>query len=447
MPATWRPIVGVAALIAAGFALTIWVFYPGVVNYDARYIHGYAMSGEYGDWQSPAMMALWALIDPLDPGPGSMFLLIASTYWLAFAVLALTLARQSPWRALVLILLALSPPAFIFVGMIWRDVLFAGLWLAAAALAFAVAERGAKVRVPAQALAVGLLAFGVLLRPNAMAAAPILATFLLWPSQFSWKRAAIIFVPAALACLILLQLVYYGALGAKHEHPQQSVMVFDLGGITHFTKQNQFPGSWSPQEQAMLFERCYQPAEWNSYWTYEPCDFVMNRLEAEKIFGSPALVAAWRQAIVNHPIAYLRHRMAFMWTFLAEANLTMWTQDLDDPSKTAFAGNPALMVLKTVDEAIAPTPLLRAGTWLLLCAVVGMAGWRRRDTPAGAFVIGVCGSAVVYVLTFSALGVATDFRYVYWAVLAGLAGAVVIWPANWPSWRGRPHSPAAHPPS
>ena len=39
--------------------------------------------------------------------------------------------------------------------------------------------------------------------------------------------------------------------------------------------------------------------------------------------------------------------------------------------------------------------------------------------------IGVCGSATVYVLTFYAVGVASDFRYAYWAVLASLTGVVV----------------------
>jgi peptidoglycan/LPS O-acetylase OafA/YrhL len=48
--------------------------------------------------------------------------------------------------------------------------------------------------------------------------------------------------------------------------------------------------------------------------------------------------------------------------------------------------------------------------------------WRRRDTPEGAFTIAVCGSASLYVLTFFAVGVASDFRYGYWAVLASLAG-------------------------
>ena len=77
-----------------------------------------------------------------------------------------------------------------------------------------------------------------------------------------------------------------------------------------------------------------------------------------------------------------------------------------------------------IDDALKATPLFRAGTWLLLCIAVCAFAWRRRDTPAGAFALAVCGSAAVYVLSFFAFGVASDFRYGYWAVLAGLSGAV-----------------------
>jgi hypothetical protein len=445
--ATWRPAAVVAALVAAGFALTIWVFYPGILNYDSRYVLGYAREWTFGDWQSPVMTVLWALIDPLDPGSGSMFLLIASVYWLAFAILAWTLARQSLWRAVVLILLALSPPAFFFVGMIWRDVLFGGLWLLAATMVFVVAGSRAKVRVPAQAAAIALLALGVLVRPNAFLAAPILITYLLWPKYLSWRRAAILFVPAMIACFVLMQVVYYGVLGAKREHPLHSVFVFDLGGISHFSKQNQFPDVWTPEQSALITERCYQPVEWNSYWTYEPCDFVMRRLEAAKIFGSPELIGAWYRAVTNHPAAYLRHRATFMWTFLTGTNQTIWTQDLEDSEKTVFPDRAAFTAVRAVNDALVATPLLRAGPWLLVCIVVVAAGWRRRDSAAGAFTLGAGGSAVVYVLTFAAVGVASDFRYAYWAVLAGIAGAVVIWPMNRPRLRDRRPSSAIPPPS
>ena len=40
-------------------------------------------------------------------------------------LLAFALARRSSRLALWLPLLALTPPAFVFVGIIWRDVLFA----------------------------------------------------------------------------------------------------------------------------------------------------------------------------------------------------------------------------------------------------------------------------------------------------------------------------------
>ena len=76
----------------------------------------------------------------------------------------------------------------------------------------------------------------MLLRPNALAAAPILAAYILWPAHLPWKRAAILYVPAALGLFGLVQVVYYDVLGAKRQHPLHPIMVFDLGGISHFAK-------------------------------------------------------------------------------------------------------------------------------------------------------------------------------------------------------------------
>jgi hypothetical protein len=418
----------IAAMCGLGFALTLWVFWPGIMTFDARYIYMDMVKGFYGDWQSPAMIVLWGLIDPIAPGTGSLLLLTAALYWLAFGIVALTIARRSLLLALLLPLLALSPPAFVFVGIIWRDVLFAILWLLAGALVFAAADRGSRLRIPMQVFALGLLVFGVLLRPNALLAAPILAAYILWPSQFSWKRTAILYVPAALALFALVQVVYYGVLGATRQQPLHSIMVFDLGGISHFAKDNVFPGSWTDNETKLITDGCYQPLAWDIYWTQEPCGFVMEHLEKrDKIFTAPVLTEAWAHALLRHPVAYLEHRTDFMATFLFGIwNMTMWTRDLDDADKIAFADNPRLMALKGIHDALKQTPVFFAGTWLLLDIVVCGFAWRRRDTPEGLFALGICGAAIVYMVTFAAVGVATDFRYAYWAVLAGLAGAVAV---------------------
>jgi hypothetical protein len=75
-----------------------------------------------GDWQSPLMTIVWRLIDPISPGSGSVFLLVATLYWLGFAITALAVAGRSAGLAIALLLLALAPPAFMFLAMIWRDV-------------------------------------------------------------------------------------------------------------------------------------------------------------------------------------------------------------------------------------------------------------------------------------------------------------------------------------
>jgi hypothetical protein len=394
------------------------------MTFDARYVYQDIAKGFYGDWQSPVMSLLWSLIDPIAPGPASILLLTVTLYWLGFGLLAFRVARQSSWLGLLVPLLAFTPPAFVFVGISWRDVLFAVSWLLAAALVFALSDRDWKLRLPAQVLALGLLVFGFLIRPNALAAAPVLAAYILWPTRFSFKRTAVLYIPVVLGLFGLMQAVYYDWLGATRQHALHSIMVFDLGGISHFAKDNSFPGAWTADQGRLITETCYQPVAWDIYWTQEPCSFVMAKLEGEKIFGRETLTDAWKSAMIRHPLAYLQHRIAFMWTFLTKANLTMWTMDLDDPSKIAFANNAPLMALKTLHDWLRPTPLFWAGSWLLLAIVVCLVAWRRRNTAAGAFALGVCGSAAIYLMTFSAIGVATDFRYALWAVLAALAGLV-----------------------
>ena len=416
----------VAALLATGYGLTLWIFYPGVMTYDAKFVHEDIAKGILGDWQSPVMTWLWGLIDPMAPGPGSMFLLTATLYWLGFGLLSFVLAARANRVALLLPILALMPPSLAFVGIIWRDVLFATCWLLAASIAFAVCGRPPPIRLQAQLLALALVTMGVLLRPNALLAAPVLAAYVVWPTRFSFRRAAILFVPAAVGFFAVVQVVYYGALGATRQHPLQSIMIFDLGGISHFAKENQYPVDWSGSENALLLNTCYQPTQWDIYWRLEPCSFVMGKIEREKgLFGTSAIPKAWLLAIWRHPLAYLQHRSAFMWNFLAADNLTMWLADVEHPTQQVFADRAAFVALVSVHNALKPTPLFRAGTWLLACMVLCCLGWRGAGSREGAFALGVCGSATIYVMSFLVVGVASDFRYGYWAVLAAIAGAVV----------------------
>ena len=248
-------------MTAAGFALTLYVFYPGVMTFDALYIYKDMAKGNFGDWQSPAMLALWSFIDPIAPGTGSMLLLTVTLYWLSFAAggagdcAALSASLRSCCR-----FFALSPPAFVLVGVIWRDILFAIVWMLGAVAVFAAADR--ELEIARSGPDASRSAYSRLASCCArMRSLPrhILAAYIIWPKQFSWKRTALLYVPAALALFGLVQVVYYDVFNAQRQNPLHSIMVFDLGGISHFAKENVFPGTWTATgDTTLITDGCYK---------------------------------------------------------------------------------------------------------------------------------------------------------------------------------------------
>jgi hypothetical protein len=419
----------IVALAAAGFALTVLMAYPGYLTNDATYIYQYMQSWSFGDWQSPLMSMLWWVIDPIAPGPGSMFLLMALAYWLGFAMTGVALARRAAWLGVAAPVVALVPPSVMMLSMIWRDVLFAVAWLLAAALVLLAANRGGALRAAAAIVALVLIGFGVLLRPTAFVAAPLLLGYALWPLRFNFKRMAILFIPALALGYALIHVVYYVALDVSREHPLHSVFVFDLGGVTHFSGENQFPVTWSAEETALLTSKCYDPDRWDSYWTYDPCRFVMQRLERtdDVIFGTPRLAEAWRRAVTTHPLAYLRHRLTYFWTFLANPNtLTLELYEVSNPARTPLAGSRSFKAVVALHEVLTSTILFRPGFWLILAGILCAMAMPVRATSAGAFTIAVSSSGAIYVLTFLPFGVAADFRYGYWCVVACLVAALAL---------------------
>jgi hypothetical protein len=420
------PMLVALVLSLLGFALTLVALYPGYFTNDATFVYGYIKDWHLGDWQSPLMTMLWWLVDPISPGSGSMFLLIVALYWLGFGIVALAVARRAGLAAIAVPLLALAPPALILLSMIWRDILLSSSWLVAAALLYAVAERGGPLRWTAQVVALLLIGFGILLRPNAIVAAPLLITYALWPARIEWKRTALAFIPLIAAGYGLIHLVYYDTLHVKRENPLHSLLVFDLGGISYFAHENAFPVTWSAEQNALVLGQCYNPHYWDSYWTLAPCNFVMARLEhqGEPIFGTPRLVEAWEHAVAAHPLSYVEHRLTVLWTFLGRENMILELYKLAPPDPLPLAHNSYFLALLWVEDAIKSSALFRPGYWLLLSVAIAAWAWHARSTASGAFAVSVTASGVVYLLSFGVLGVATDFRYAHWGVVAALAALV-----------------------
>jgi hypothetical protein len=423
-------------LNAAGFALTLVVFYPGVITVDAIAVYNDVKSGFVGDWQSPVMAKLWTVIDPLTrkvldlpQGLGgamvSMFLLTITLYWLAFTILSLAVARDSVAIAALVVVIALSPPLFFMAGAIWRDILLAAAWLLAAASAFATVNAPRLLFIMARAASLALLTFGLLLRPNAVLAAPFVLAYILWPAAFRLKRVALLYIPAVIAGFFMVQFVYYGILDAKRQHIMHAILVFDLGAITAITQENQFPVSWTEHQLRLLKASCYDPAQWDTYWRVPPCQFVMGgKLEPENIFGTPVLVKAWLKAVSSHPLVYLQHRLGHMEAFLTFPHSAIYLESIGK-GIPMYPQNVYFMRLYKATDALKESFLFRPLTWLLMVLATLVAAWKYRTTPAGSYAVAMSASALAYVATFLLVGVASDYRYIYWVVAAGLTSAAM----------------------
>jgi hypothetical protein len=128
--------------------------------------------------------------------------------------------------------------------------------------------------------------------------------------------------------------------------------------------------------------------------------------------------------VIAHPLAYLRHRAAHLWTLLTGTNLTLELYHAGDPNRMPLVRNRYFQKLLAMHEKLAPTMLFKAGFWLILCFGAFAYAWPSRASPTGAFAIGATGSAIAYDMSYFFFGVASDFRYTYWCVLASLIGTV-----------------------
>lgn len=154
------------AAAALGMALTLAVFWPGLMSADSAWQYAQALGLRPLDDSVPPLMTLaWRALDGLVPGPGAMFAQLVAAWWGGIAaVVSFLPLRRVPMFGLVLGI-GLFPPTFIVLGHLWKDVAMAAalLWAVAAILAHA-RERRARWRM----LALLALAVACAMRHNAI---------------------------------------------------------------------------------------------------------------------------------------------------------------------------------------------------------------------------------------------------------------------------------------
>jgi hypothetical protein len=409
-----------AAIIAA--ILNFVAFYPGLLHHDAWAYFKAARDWDFTNWQPPLLGFLWIPLQKIHYGPQPMFVLFVAGYWSGFALLAAAIAERDRTLAAFAFLAAFWPMAINFNGQLVKDVSMAICLLLAAAIAAGLEFGWIKRRRIAIPFLWLFFALGAFMRANSLFALPPL--FDLAAGASSWRWASLPIVRrAVIACLIAVAVAPSHILAdrylfrVKDIQPMSQLQIFDLGGITFFSGTDAFKGFFGPYF-VYRNEYCYTPRHWDMYG-WDRCPEVYENLKPR--FGWE-LSRLWLEGIAAHPIAYATHRFAhanrFFQFLCTDCREIVFTGG-QSSNQNEFTFTPTFIYLaiEAVAEWMNHTPIGPPYVYLLVCLAWAWAAFGIPDPATRRVTFLLALSGAMYALGFFPIGIAHEYRYIFWTML------------------------------
>lgn len=251
---------------------------PGQMSMDTSIQLYEAAIGQSVSWGPPFMSALLRWMGGGELSAALFVMINAVLLYGAFAVVALTMlqirAAQGlndipTWRVVIAFLVIMNPIVFIYVGIVWKDVLFASLLTAACACAIAATIGSPLRRYCCIGLSIVLLGAGYQARQQGVFMAPILLLSLMF-ALYSFRPtkkvlgASVIIVLFVTVVMSIQHQVASSVKGAGDRASSvgfRSIIQFDLAGIISNSKLP--PGELAlpvTQEQLSAIKSAYDPA-------------------------------------------------------------------------------------------------------------------------------------------------------------------------------------------
>lgn len=406
-----------AAAVAAVANILLW--FPGIMTRDSFRQFTEARTGLYTDWHPPVMAWLWSWTLPVFPSSGAAFLIFdCVVYWGAVALIATDLARIGHRRAaLAVALIAAAPPFIVMNAFVWKDTMMAVCLLGAFAGVLHM-RLGSRHRLAWSMGVALLLLLAVLARSNAIIAAAPLIVYWTAANTRLWKQLAL-GLAVIVAGILFHGFVNAELLGAERSRSYNSLKVYDVAGVAHFSRDTSVYPVAPP---LALVDRCYDPQQWDWIGRGECAELLSRQVKGAR---------PWAQSVARHPVAYLQHRFAHF-----NEEMFGWVpyrafryRDTRGNPLSAVVERPALEEAGiTAHGLMASFPLLSPALFLIAGLGAMLLAWRRlnlRDhlVQAGLF---LCASATLYAGAFFLIGVANMWRYQFHSILTASIGATLI---------------------
>lgn len=429
-------------MAASAAAIAIALHSPGQVSMDTSLELYEAHIGRTISNQPPFMSALMRLLG----GGGvatALLVLINSvvTYWSFVALIEASSSARCKtgfdtipkWRLALCALIILNPIVFLYVGIIWKDVLFGSAMLNGVALSILASSTKSKkswlYAIGASivfALVVRIRQQGVFMAPILMLLPLVAVTVDRNLQRIHRYTAGVSIIGAFLLAWLLSGLwmskVITQSGNLSFSRPFTSIEIFDIAGIIAKTKgsASTLPVMITPEQQAAV----------EASYSSERVDYLVQNSVVVDWFNhmsSEDKYRNWLRLIMARPEAYLEHRFSAYLDILnikdfrgalpihvgVEGN-SKYLHAVDMPEQR----NDRALLLYRIAADCFPFPFYRHWFYFLSLVIgVGFLFRQRMSVRFKSSALIIALAAVAFYLSYLPTGLASDFRYLYGNIL------------------------------
>ncbi|GAB6195009.1 hypothetical protein [Lysobacter xanthus] len=409
---------------------------PGHTSVDSSIQLHEAITGRIMSWAPPFMSALLYWLGLGSVGTALFVALNAgSTYGgMRLAIGTGGVGRIAWWKIAIALALVLNPVVFLYVGIVWKDVLLASLCSLSLGLTLAAWRHTGGMRIALAVAALVVLLPIPQVRQQGLLMLPLFAVspgLLIVDAGWRTRRARIIAGAMVVIGLVLGHFAVrtaiesafqknatgsiYSAVGSDVSVGTRMIRMYDLVGIEARTPGGaQLKATGVDRESLAATVAMYTPERIDTLQG-PPLDRTFGSLQGDR------LADAWKDAVLEHPGAYLAHRWdVFSWL------VGFHGEDRCLPIHVGTAGLPDFLKesgmreeqdardsrLYTLLQPITRTLVWRHWFYVILGLVVATAAWRRGPSARRVLLPWVVGLAV-FSAGYFPTSIACDFRYLY----------------------------------
>lgn len=295
-----------------------YLFYPGTVGYDSFAMYKSAYYNQIGNWHSAFLARFWQFILFFTEFRGIFVFIQIGCIFGGLYLIGKNISKGI-LTGIICVLILFIPPVFGYLFVVIKDTYLAAFIFLIAALMLDYALSGKKKSPAFYIFCTIVLVFCFYIRLNGcFIAIPLIVALLIgWKSRMIYRYILCLVVAGIV--MATSSFVDIKILKAHDDAPDYSLMLFDIIGTAKNLGQPTLPDIPNVPDQMAIINRCYMPSWWDSvsYWATENhCNAISSYYFDTKGQGGKnfkktrkELKKAWINTIVEHPVAYFKHRL------------------------------------------------------------------------------------------------------------------------------------------